>query len=211
MSLTRQQPPRAGNRPSGWPVRRTPRWVLLAGAGLLVIAVAVALVHRPTQGERASDLRGVLQDLTADIGSCAGGVGESLTALHLVQAEGARNARDVSLGISLAQQGAANCAPVNNELIDDLETYQIPESLYSFRLVPVVPALVTWAAPDAQQVENDVAAVLSATTPQAKSEADAALTRALAVLDAQRSKVYGPLDKAIRALGLHSSPPRLPG
>ena len=211
MSLTREQPPRAANRPSGWPVRRTPRWVLLAGAGLLVIAVAVALVHKPTQGERASDLRGVLQDLTADIGSCAGGVGESLTALHQVQAEGGRNATDVSLGISLAQQGAANCAPVNNELIDDLENYQIPESLYSFRLIPVVPALVTWAAPDAEQVETDVARLLGASTPQAKSQAQAALTRALAVLDAQRSKVDGPLDKAIKALGVHSSPPRLPG
>jgi hypothetical protein len=211
VSLTRLRPPSAGNRASGWPVRRTPRWVLLAGAGLLVIAIAVALVHKPTQGQRASDLRGVLQDLTADIGSCAGGVGESLTALHEVQAEGFRNATHVRLGISIAQQGAANCAPVNNELIDDLENYQMPESLYSFRLIPVVPALVTWAAPDAEQVETDVAGLLSATTPQAKSQAQAALTRALAVLDAQRSKVYGPLDKAIKALDLSSSPPRLPG
>ena len=159
-------------------MRRTPRWILLAGAGLLVIAVAVALVHRPTQAQRASDLRGVLQDLTADIESCAGGVGESLTALHQVQAEGGRNARDVSLGISLAQQGAELRAG-NNELIDDLETYQMPESLDSFRLIPVVPALVTWAAPDAEQVETDVAGVLSATTPQAKSQAEAALSRAL--------------------------------
>lgn len=211
MSLTREQPPRATSRASGWPVRHTPRWVLLAGAALLVIAIAVALVHKPTQGERASDLRGVLQDLTADVGSCAGGVGESLTALHQVQAQGGRNATDVRLGISLAQQGAANCAPVNNELIDDLENYQIPESLYSFRLIPVVPALVTWAAPDAERVETDVARLLSATTPQAKSQAQAALTHALAVLDVQRSKVYGPLDKAIKALGLHSSPPTLPG
>ena len=48
MSLTRQEPPRASTLPSGWPVRRMPRWVLLAGAGLLVIAVAVALVHKPS-------------------------------------------------------------------------------------------------------------------------------------------------------------------
>ena len=48
MSLTRQEPPRASTLPSGWPVRRMPRWVLLAGAGVLVIAVAVALVHRPS-------------------------------------------------------------------------------------------------------------------------------------------------------------------
>ncbi len=211
MSLTRQQPPRASNRASGWPVRRTPRWVLLAGAGLLVIAVLVALVHKPTQGERASDLRGVLQELTTDIESCAGGVGESLTALHQVQAEGGRNATDVSQGISVAQQAGANCAPANNELIDNLENYQVPESLDSFRLIPVVPALVTWAAPDAEQVETDVARLMGASTPQAKSQAQAALSRALAVLDAQRSRVDGPLARAIKALGLHSSPPRLPG
>ncbi len=60
-------------------------------------------------------------------------------------------------------------------------------------------------------METDVARLLGATTPQAKSQAAAALTRALAVLDAQRSKVYGPLDKAIKALALHSTPPRLPG
>jgi hypothetical protein len=192
-------------------VRRTPRWVLLAGAGLLVIAVAVALVHKPSRSERASDLRGVLQELTTDIESCAGGVGESLTALHLVQASNGRDANDVSEGISVAQQGAANCAPVNNELIDDLENYQVPESLDSFRLIPVVPALVTWAAPDAERVQTDIAQLMSASTPTAKSRAQAALTGALAALNAQRDKVDGPLDKAIKALGLHSSPPRLPG
>ena len=46
--------------------------------------------------------------------------------------------------------------------------------------MPVVPGLVTWAAPDAEQVQTDVARLLSATTPQAKSQAQAALTQALA-------------------------------
>src|SRR4029077_4240548 len=104
---------------------------------LLAIAVAVALVHKPTQGEMASDLRGFLTAVTTDIESCAGGVGESLTALHEVQS-GARSAADVSDGISVAQQGAANCAPANNEQIDDLENYQVPESLFSFQLKGVV-------------------------------------------------------------------------
>jgi hypothetical protein len=208
-SLIRQEPPRV--RPTGWPVRRTPRWVLLAAAGLLVVAVAVALVHKPSQAQRASDMRGVLQQLSADIESCAGGVGESLTAMRQVQAERPRSHTDLSDAISIAQQGAANCSPANNELIDDLENYQVPESLASFGLKPAVTNLVAWAAPDAQQVETDIASVLSATSPQAEAAAQTTLDRDLTKLDVQRSKVDGPITTAIHALAMKASPPRLPG
>ncbi len=211
MSVTRQEPPRATVLPTGWPVRRMPRWVLLAGAGLLVVAVAVALVHKPSRAERASDMRGLLQEITADIESCAGGVSESLTALRQVEAENFRSSADVSDGISVAQQGAANCAPANNELVDDLESYQVPESLDSFGLTGAVTSLVAWAAPNAEQVQTDVARVLAATTLQARAQAQAALSRALAALDAERSKVDGPINSAIRALAMRASAPRLPG
>ena len=107
-------------------MRRMPRWVLAALAAFLVAAVAVALVHKPSQAERATDMRGFLQYVNSDIESCAAGVGESLTALREVQAEHFGNSADVSDGISVAQQGAANCAPANNEQIDDLENYQVP-------------------------------------------------------------------------------------
>jgi hypothetical protein len=208
-SLTRQKPPRV--RATGWPVRRTPRWVFLAGAGLLVVAVAVALVHKPSRAERASDMRGLLQEVSADIESCAGGVGESLTAMRLAQAENPRRSADVSDAINIAQQASANCSPANNELIDDLENYQVPESLDSFGLKAAVTSLVAWAAPNAEQVGTDVAGVLSATSTQGRGAAQAALRHALAALDAERSKVDGPMNTAIRALAMHASPPRLPG
>jgi hypothetical protein len=205
------QPPRVRTGPSGWPVRRMPRWTFLAIALFLLAAVAVGLVHKPTTAERASDMRGFLQQVTSDIESCAAGVGESLTALRQVQAEHFSNSNDVSAGISVAQQGAANCAPANNEQIDDLENYQVPESLYSFGLTGAVTALVAWAAPNAGQVQSDVARVLAATTPQARSQDEAALTAALRKLDAQRVLVDGPVNSAISSLAMHSSPPRLPG
>jgi hypothetical protein len=210
-SLTRQELPRARTHATGWPVRRTPRWVFLAGAVLLAVAVAVALVHKPSQAERASDMRGLLQEVTADIQSCAGGVGESLTALRQVQAETPRSSTDVSDAISVAQQGAANCSPANNELIANLEGYQVPESLDSFGLKSAVSSLIDWAAPNAEQVQTDVAQVLTATTPQARDQAQAALTKALTALDRVRVKADGPMTAAIRALAMHASAPRLPG
>ena len=66
-----------------------------------------------------------------DIQSCAGGVRESLTALRQIES-GASH--DVATAIYIANTGAANCSPANNELLDDLETYQVTESLASFRL-----------------------------------------------------------------------------
>lgn len=210
-SLTRQEPPRARTHATGWPVRRTPPWVFLVGAVLLAVAVAVALVHKPSQAERASDMRGLLQEVTADIQSCAGGVGESLTALHQVQAESPRSSTDVRDAISVAQQGAANCSPANNELLDNLEGYQVPESLDSFGLKSAVTSLIDWAAPNAEQVQTDVAQVLTATTPQARDQAQAALSKALTALDRERVKADGPMTAAIRALAMHASAPRLPG
>jgi hypothetical protein len=203
--------PRVTALPSGWPVRRMPRWTLLAIALFLVAAVAVALVHKPTAAERASDMRGFLREVTADIESCAGGVGESLTALHAVQAEHFSNSSDIRDGISVAQQGAANCAPADNEQIDNLENYQVPQSLDSFGLKGAVTALVAWAAPNAEQVQTDVAQVLSATTPQARSRSEAALSHDLTKLDAERALVEAPVNHAIKMLAMHSSPPRLPG
>src|SRR5262245_15340517 len=149
-SLIDSQSRRGRTLPSGWPVRRTPRSVLLAIVALVGLGVAVSLVHKPSQAERASDLRGFLHEVTADIESCAGGVGESLTALRQVESGQAGNPADVSDGISVAQQGSANCSPANNELIGNLENYQVPQSLDSFGLKGAVSDLVTWAAPDGQ-------------------------------------------------------------
>jgi hypothetical protein len=196
---------------SAWPRRRLPRWTYLAAAGLVIVAVAVGLVHRPSAGERASDLRGYLQQVTTDIQSCAGGVGESLTALHQVQSGTASTPADVSDGISVAQQGAANCSPANNELIDDLENYQAPESLYSFRLASAVTALVDWAAPDAERVQTDVAGVLSAQTTAARGQAQARLTTDLAALDQKRAQIDAIINKARTSLAVRDPGPRLPG
>jgi hypothetical protein len=207
----RTDPPYVPLRNSAWPGRKIPRWTYLAAAALVLVAVAVGIVHRPSQGERAADLRGFLQQVTSDIESCAGGVGESLSALHQVQSGAATSAADISDGISIAQQGAANCSPANNELLDDLENYQVPESLYSFHLASAVTGLVDWAAPGAERVQTDVANVLSAHSALARSQAQARLTADLAALDRKRAQINALIGKAITSLQVHQAGPRLPG
>lgn len=207
----RTDPPYVPIRTTAWPQRRMSRWIYLAGAALLLVAVLVGLVHKPSQAEKASDLRGFLQEVTSDIESCAAGVGESLQALRLVQSGADATAGDVSAGISVATQGSANCAPANNEQIDDLQTVQVSESLDSYRLAGAVTGLVNWAAPEAEQVQTDVANVLSASSAPARSQAEARLTAALAVLNRQRAAVNSVIDAAMRSLGVHEPRLQLPG
>jgi hypothetical protein len=185
-----------------------PGWLVIAAVAIAAVAVTLSVVHKPTHGERASDLRGFLQAVNSDIESCAGGVGESLTALREIDSGASHDLAD---GIKVAGDGASNCSPANNELIDDLESYQVPESLASYHLQDAVTGLVNWAAPDAEQVQNDVANLLAARGAQPRARAQAALTRALRKLNAQRSAADAVMDSAIRSLAVNAAPPRLPG
>ena len=204
----RTDPPYVPIRRTRWATRRTPRWLLLAVAVVVLGTVLVVLVHKPSPSERASDLRGFLGDMRYDIQSCAGGVRDSLTALRQIES-GASH--DTGTAVYIANTGAANCSPGNNELLDDLETYQVTESLASFGLARVVTGLVDWAAPDAQNVMTDVARVLRAPNAQAKTSETAALQQALRTLDAQRAKVDKIMESAIASLSAHATPPSLPG
>ena len=118
-------------RRTAWPTRRSPRLLWVAGAVVLAIAVALALVHRPSQAERASDLRGFLQDMNTSIESCAGGVSESLTAMQGIES-GASD--DVADGAKVATDGATNCTLAYSMQLDDLTSYQVTQSLASFHL-----------------------------------------------------------------------------
>jgi len=207
----RTDPPYVPIRHTRWATRRTPWWVLATVAVLLAGTVLVALVHKPSQTERASDLRGFLGDMEYDIGSCASGVPQSLTALREIES-GASH--DVGTAIYIANTGASNCSPANNEQLDDLEGYQVTESLASFRLGSVVTGLVNWAAPDAINVQTDVARILTARQQgdaQAEASDTAALRQAVRKLNAQRSAVDAIMESANRSLSAHGTLPNLPG
>jgi hypothetical protein len=208
---TRTDPPYVPIRTSRWaPHQKAPRWLLLAGALIVVGIVLVALTHKPSRSQQAGDLNGVLKDMTTGIQSCAGGVGESFSSLHRVQA-GEASAKNVQATIKIARYGAANCSPANNELLDDLAQYQVTESLAAFHLETAVNDLVTWAFPYAQRVQNDVANQLGAQDAAKRQQYTAALQRDTNDLNRQRAKIDRILTKAIAATGATARLPRLPG
>jgi hypothetical protein len=210
-SPVRTDPPYVPIRTTRWPVGKTPRWLILAGVALIAATVLVGLAHKPSPGERAADMRGFLYDMNADIESCAGGVSESLTALHGLGPLPSSNTAEVNDTIGIATYGASNCSPANSMPLDDLDQYEVSESLASFHLGNVVTGLVNWAAPDAINVQTDVVAVLKATTAQARSKATAALQQAIRTLNAQRAAVDSIMEHAIRSLSMRAAPPSLPG
>jgi hypothetical protein len=194
--------------PSGWPVLRTPRWMLAAGALLVVGLTLAAIPHRPSTAQRAADLRGMVHELNIDIESCAGGVNDSITALRAIQS-GASN--DVKTAVKIANLAAANCSPANSMPMEDLVQYQAPESLASFHLQRVADDLVTWGFPLAQRVQTDVATLVTAKTPTAVQRASAQLRRDQQALDAQRARIDRLITAASTSLSAHVSPPSLPG
>ena len=195
-------------RRSGWPVLRTPRWMLAGGVVLVAGLTLAAIPHHPSTSQRATDLRGAVQAMNAGIESCAGGVSESLTALRAIQAG---TSHDVKTAVGIATFGAANCSPANSMPMDDLVQYQPPESLASFHLEQTVNDLVTWGFPDAQRVQSDVATLLTASTPTAVRAATAALQHDRQVLDAERATIDGMINAASRSLSAGVAPPALPG
>jgi hypothetical protein len=200
-------PPSVPLRHGGWPVHRAPRWLLVAGVLVLAGVVLVGLAIHPTRSQRAADMNGFLHDMTTDIQSCAGGVRESLFAMHAIES-GASH--DLPTAIRIASYGASNCSPANNELLDDLVQYQVSESLASFGLPRAANGLVTWAFPYAQRVQNDVADVLRA-KGAARAAATVKLHRDLRALNAQRAHVDKIMMKAVTATAATGKLPVLPG
>jgi hypothetical protein len=203
----RADPPYVPIRRSAWPTRKTPRWWFAAGLLLLAAAVLVGIAVHPSRSQRATDLNGFLADMKTDIQSCAGGVRESLTVLRAIEAG---TSHDVKTAVGVATYGAGNCSPANNMQLDDLVGYQVHESLSAFRLGRVVDGLVTWAFPDAQRVQGDVAAILRG-HGAARDAATARLNADLRILDNQRAYLDRIMLAAIKATGATGRPPPLPG
>jgi hypothetical protein len=199
---------RTFSRPSGWPVLRTPRWMLAGGLVLVAGLTLAAIPHHPSTAQRAADLRGMVHDLNTDVESCAGGVNDSITALRAIRS-GASH--DVTTAVKIASQAADNCSPANSMPMEDLVQYQAPESLASFHLQDAVNDLVTWGFPLAQRVTADVATLVAAKTPAAVTHAAGKLRQDQRALDAQRARIDRLIGVASTSLAARVAPPPLPG
>jgi len=199
---------RASGRPSarqasGWPVLRTPRWMLAGGALLVVLVTLAAIPHHPSTAERATDLRSLVSELSVDVRSCAGGVTDSLIALHTIQSG---TSHDVSTAVGIADKAAENCSPANSMETEALVQVQVPESLASFHLDRAVTSVSRWAAADATVVCADIAAVITSDTAAGRGR----LLADQATLDAERATFDRLIGTASAALSAHVSPPALP-
>lgn len=204
MTVQTQRRPPANH--TGWPVPRTPRWLLGAAVLLAAIATMVAWPTHPSAAQRAADLRGMVHDLTVDIESCAGGVTDTMTALRQIQAG---TSTDVATAQDIATTAVNNCSPANNMQMEDLVQYQPPESLASFHLETAVQDMVTWAFPLAQRVQADAGA-LAAARGSAAARDTTQLHKDQRAMDAERAVIYKLFDSASTALSSHVTPPPLP-
>ena len=205
---TTTDPPYVPIRRSGWPVRRTPLWLVLAVLLLVGGVVLVSLTHKPSHAQQAADLNAYMNDMNAGIESCAGGVSESQQALSAIEAG---SPGDLKTAVSLVNYDAANCSPANNEPLADLTQYQVTESLASFHLQDCTNDFVTWAFPYAMRAQVDMVSVMTAHGAAARADANAALRRDLGKLDAERTTIYSILRSAEHAVSDHAALPDLPG
>jgi hypothetical protein len=202
---TTDPPPYVPIRRSGWPVRRTPMWILLALVLLAGAGVLVSLSHKPSNGQQTADLNGYLKDMNAAIESCAGGVTESQQALSAIES----GSKDLSTAVSLVNYNANNCEPANTQPLADLTQYQVTESLARFNLQNCTNDFVTWAF-DAVPVQADMVTVMTARSPAARTAANAALQRAQRTLNADRATIEEILGAAEHTLSDHAALPDLP-
>jgi hypothetical protein len=201
-------PPYVPVRHSGWPVRRTPAWILLALVLLAGGVVLVSLTHKPSHAQQAADLNAYLKDMNAAVESCAGGVRESQQALNAIEA--GSSAGSLGTAVKLVNYNANNCSPANNESLADLTQYQVTESLASYNLENCANDFVTWSF-DAVPVQTDMAGVMTADSAAARATANEALSRDRGKLDGERARIYSILRSAERAVSDHAALPSLPG
>jgi hypothetical protein len=206
-SPTKTEPPFVPLRHSGWASRRTPLWVFAAIIVVIAGVVVTSLTHKPSASERASDLKGYLNDVNGAIESCAGGVRDSMTAFQSVIAG---DTAESSAAAGILAYNAQNCSPANNEPLSDFTSYQVAQSLDQFRLDTADNDVVTWAFPDAMNVQQDMLAVLQAGTQADRAAAQATLNVALAKMNAERTAIYAIWRSAEKTVGIDTALPYLP-
>ena len=205
-SPTETEPPFVPLRHTGWATKRTPLWVFALLAVAAVGVLLVSLSHKPSQTQRASDLAGYFGDVRAGIGSCAAGLHDSENAYG--QVLGGDTAQTKSAE-SIFTYGGSNCTLAGNEALTDFGSYQVTESLASFNLDTADNDVITWSF-DSTAAQQDMLAVLRATTPASRASAQATLKTAIGTLDSQRAAIDAIWNAAKKTTNATAAIPSLP-
>ena len=203
---TQTQPPFIPLRRSGWATRRTPLWVFAILAAAAVGVFLVSLSKQPSPAQRASDLAAYFRDVKGGIGSCAAGLRDSENAYGQVLAGDAGHAKTAR---AIFTFGANNCTLAGNQALTDFAGYQVTEVLAHDNLDAADNDVITWSF-DSTAVQQDMRAVLDATTPADRGTAQAALKAAITKLDAQRAALDAIWTAAKNATGATAAIPSLP-
>jgi hypothetical protein len=181
-------------------------WVFAFTAVAVAGVVLVALSHKPSPSQRASDLAKYFGDVKGGIGSCAAGLRDSENAYGQVLGGDAAHAATAR---AIFTFGANNCTLAGNQALTDFAGYQVSEVLSSYNLDTADNDVITWSF-DSTAVQQDMTAVLGAATPAARASAQATLKAAIAKLDAQRTALDAIWTAAQKAAGATAAIPALP-
>jgi hypothetical protein len=203
---TQTEPPFVPLRHGRWATKRTPRWVFAVLAAAVIGIFLVSLSHKPSMTQRASDLAGYFGAVKAGIGSCAAGLHDSQNAYEQVLGGDTAHARTAE---SVFTYGGSNCTLASNQALTDFASYQVTESLGSYNLQTADNDVITWSF-DSTAVQKDMLAVLKATTPAARTAAQATLRTGLVTLDKQRAAIDAIWTAAKSATGATAAFPSLP-
>jgi hypothetical protein len=193
----RTEPPFIPLRHSGWATKRTPRWVFGALVAAAIAGFLVAQSVRPSQSQRAADLRGYFGDVSTGVGSCAAGLRDSMTSYQAVIGG---DTAELATARSIVAYGASNCQVATNESLSDFDNYQVSESLDSLRLAAADNDVITWAF-DATAYQQDLLAVLAASSAPTRAKAEASARPALATLNAERATIDAIWNAAKKSTG----------
>jgi hypothetical protein len=199
------EPPFVPLRNRGWATRRTPWWVFAVLAVLVAGGVLVSLSRTPSQSQRASDLHGYFNDVNGGIGSCVASVRQSLEAYDAVIGGQVSHLKTAE---AIENYGEGNCSVTGNQPLSDFANYQVTESLASLNLDTADNDIITWAF-DGVQAQTDMDTALKATTPAARTAAEAAVTKDVGGLNAEKDAMNKIWDAAEKSVGSTASLPVL--
>jgi hypothetical protein len=146
---------------------RRGHYVLLGVAAVVLASVATDIGHRASTSDRASDLRGLVNEVKSDLASCNASVRDSFSAYSEV-VRGRPDERSAAEGIVNGDE--PNCTPVANSDLYDLATLETPGTLRSFGVQAATVNLSSWAFPDAAATISDLGQLLTHPDDQAAGQ-----------------------------------------